>query len=138
MSEELKKLVADPVAVAVAGDTLALVPVRLGQIPALLRAVAPIASEVSAGDVAAALVRNPDALLDVMAVLTGKPRAWLDALALDEAVDLASAALEVNADFFVRAVMPKLSSATGRIGALVAKVQAGADQALTGSTSPNA
>ena len=55
------------------------------------------------------------ALLSAIAIAVGKPRDWVDDLNPDEAVLLAAKVIEVNADFFTRSVMPKLSGLFAQI-----------------------
>ena len=53
-------------------------------------------------------------LLSAIATAVGKPREWVDDLDADDAVLLASTVIEVNADFFTRQVMPRLSALSFR------------------------
>ena len=51
-----------------------------------------------------------------IAIAVGKPREWVDDLDADDAVLLASTVIEVNADFFTRQVMPRLSALFAQVG----------------------
>ena len=109
-TNELEVLVPPVVELTVGGETLTLAPLKVGQLPAFLRAVGPILSKLSAPEIdwLALLGMRGDDLLTALAIATGKPRAWVDDLAADEAILLAAKVLEVNADFFTRTVLPKL------------------------------
>ena len=54
-------------------------------------------------------------MLELLALATRRDRAWIEGLALDEAVTLAAAVSEVNADFFVRRVAPSIAQAGERL-----------------------
>jgi len=107
---ELEVLVPPVVELTIGGDTLTLQPLKVGQLPAFLRAVGPILQKLTAPEIdwLALLGMRGDDLLAALAIATGKPRAWVDELAADEAILLAARVLEVNADFFTRTVIPKL------------------------------
>ena len=105
-----------PVVLALAGTTLELTPVRLGELPRFLAAVQPLAAELhSDPDWLALLARHSNAVLDLLAVTARRERAWIDGLSLDEAVQLAAAVFEVNAGFFVGRVVPAIQGATQRL-----------------------
>ena len=109
-ANELEVLVPPLVELTIGGETLTLKPLKVGQLPAFLRAVGPILSKLSAPEIdwLALLGLRGDDLLTALAIATGKPRTWVDELAADEAILLAAKVLEVNADFFTRMVLPKL------------------------------
>lgn len=106
-----------PQSLDIAGDTLALTPIRVGEVPALLAAIKPIAPHLVNGDPdwLALLTEHGDAILDALAIAARRPREWVEALSLDDAVQLATALFEVNVDFFVQRVVPAIQSAAARI-----------------------
>lgn len=110
-----------PLSVEVGGASLEITPVRVGEIPALLRALGPAAEGLGGAEIdwLALLAAHGDGVLDAMAIAAHTTRAWIDALAMDEAVRLAGALLEVNADFFSRRLAPEISRVTERIGRVV-------------------
>ncbi|MCX8016397.1 MAG: hypothetical protein N2690_00645 [Rhodocyclaceae bacterium] len=89
----------------------AIAPVRVKDLPAFLAAIEPIARELAAGDLMGALIRQADAVIAATAIGAGVERAWLEEQTPEVLVDLATRVLEVNADFFVRAVLPRLTAA---------------------------
>ena len=101
-----------PLTLTVGDRTITIAPVKVGDLPAFLRAVEPIARELAAGDIMAAVVANAERFIDATAIGAGVDRPWLEAQGVDALIDLASGVLEVNADFFARRVTPALLRAT--------------------------
>jgi hypothetical protein len=107
--------------VRVGGADYTLRPVVLGQVPGLLSALKPLAPTFAALDLSATgadrlgsalltlLLEHPQVLVEVLSATSGLPRATLDAADLAETVDLLSVVIELNADFFIRAVAPRLA-----------------------------
>ncbi len=108
--DELDKLVPAGIEVCVAGETLKLLPLKVGQLPAFLRAVSPVLQQLRSTEIdwLGLFADRGDDLLSAIAIAVGKPRAWVDALAADEALLLAAKVVEVNADFFSRRVIPRV------------------------------
>ncbi|CAG2153221.1 DUF6631 family protein [Ralstonia mannitolilytica] len=113
-----------PKVVTVAGTAVELTPIRLGELPRLLAAVRPIAADLSA-DLSAEpdwldlLARHGEEVLELLTLATRRERAWIEGLALDEAVTLACAVFEVNADFFVRRVAPSIARSGERLAPIL-------------------
>ena len=107
---DLQALIPQAVELVVKGEPLAILPLKVGQMPAFLRAVSPMLQQLSTSDIdwLALLGEHGEALLSAIAIAVGKPRAWVDDLAADEAILLAAKVIEVNADFFTLQVIPKL------------------------------
>lgn len=113
--KELDALANAPLTVTVGGRAVAVTPVRVAELPAMLRACEPIFAQLAGGDVAAALLHNADAAIDAIAVGARMPRAEIDALELDELIDLGGAVLQVNADFFARRLAPAFVAASEKV-----------------------
>jgi hypothetical protein len=108
-----------PMSIVIDGETLDLTPIRLGELPMFARAVQPVASHLSASpDWLALVAGHGEAVIDAVAIAARRPREWVAGLDLDEAVRLASAVFEVNADFFMRRLAPVIAEATAKVGAL--------------------
>jgi hypothetical protein len=89
-------------------------PLKIGEIPKVLQTLRGVTMHGDAeGNIdVLELLAGPhgEAALDAVAFAARKPRAWLDDLPADEALDLAFKVIEVNADFFVRAVLPRIEA----------------------------
>ena len=107
---DLETLIPPGVLITVAGETLTLKPLKVGSLPAFLRAISPVMQSLTAPaiDWLALFGERGDDLLAAIAIAVGKPREWVDDLAADEAILLAAKVIEVNADFFTQTVIPKL------------------------------
>lgn len=108
-------------------------PVRVGDLPRFLAAVEPVAREIAAGDVFAALIRHADAVIEATAIGARVDRAWLEQQTPDVLVDLAARVLEVNADFFVHRVLPVIQAAADRLG----RIASGGTSGSRGSSPPD-
>ena len=131
---ELETLIPQPVPVEIAGETLLLTPVVIGEIPKLLKAITPFTGAlISDPDWIGLLSEHGEAVLDALAICSRKPRPWIDALTLDEAVRLFQAVFEATADIFVQRVAPAIQQASQVITEQVAHVSA-QTQASSGPT----
>ncbi|MHA6829337.1 hypothetical protein ACQUJV_24430 [Ralstonia pseudosolanacearum] len=108
--DDLDTLIPQPVGLVVGGETLAIEPLKVGRLPAFLRAISPTLQQLKAPQIdwLALFIEHGDDLLQAVAIAVDKPRAWVDGLAADEAILLAAKVVEVNADFFTRTVLPRL------------------------------
>jgi hypothetical protein len=109
-TSDLEALIPQAVELVIDGEPLAIKPLKVGQLPAFLRAISPVMQQITSTEIdwLALFGERGDDLLSAIAIAIGKPRAWVDELAADEAILLAAKVIEVNADFFSRAVIPKL------------------------------
>ena len=107
---DLEALIPQAVELVIDGEPLAIKPLKVGQMPAFLRAISPVMQQLTASEIdwLTLFGERGDDLLTAIAIAVGKPRAWVDELAADEAILLAAKVIEVNADFFTRTVIPKL------------------------------
>ena len=116
-----------PKGVTVAGTALELTPIRLGELPRILAAVRPLAADLSAEpDWLDLLARHGEAVLELLAITTRRERAWINDLSLEDAVQLAAAVFEVNADFFVGRVVPAIQGAAQRLAPILSQIQGAA------------
>lgn len=105
-----------PASVEVAGEHIELTPIKVGEVPAFARAVQPIAASLSASpDWLAILAEHGEAVIAALAIATRRPVDWVAGLDLDEAVRLAEVVFGVNADFFIRRLLPSVTQAAVRI-----------------------
>jgi hypothetical protein len=106
-----------PVVIVIGGQQIELTPIKVGEVPAFARALQPVTEHLSASpDWLALLALHGEAVIDVLAIASRRPLDWVTGLDLDEAVRLSEAVFEVNADFFIRRLLPTLTEAAGRIG----------------------
>jgi hypothetical protein len=98
-----------PREIVIGGKTLAITPLRVRQIPAFVRAIAPAAELISQGRMADAVALHGEGMATAMVVATGESETAIGDLLPDEFLGLASAVMEVNADFFVRRVAPLIA-----------------------------
>ena len=106
-----------PLSIEIASEHIDLTPLKVGEVPAFARAVQPIAAGLSASpDWLALLAEHGDAVIAAIAIATRRPVDWVAGLDLDEAVHLAEAVFGVNADFFIRRLLPSVTQAAARIG----------------------
>ncbi|AYB50240.2 DUF6631 family protein [Ralstonia solanacearum] len=109
--DDLDKLIPQPAELTVGGESLVILPLKVGRLPDFLRAISPVLQQLQAPkiDWLGLFIEHGDDLLQAVAVAVGKPRTWVDDLAADEAILLAAKVVEVNADFFTRTVLPRLN-----------------------------
>jgi hypothetical protein len=107
-----------PVSIEIGGKALDLTPLRVGELPAFVRAIRPFAEQLTtAVDWIGIFADHGEALLEALALASRCPRLWIEGLSLDEAIRLAEALLEVNADFFIRRVSPEIDRVARRLAA---------------------
>ena len=92
-------------------------PVKVRHLPAFLRACETIASALMAGDVHSALLHHADDLITATALGADVERSWLEDQTAEVLVDLAAQVIEVNVDFFVQTLLPRINAAADRISA---------------------
>ena len=130
---DLEALIPQSVELVIDGEPLAIKPLKVGQMPAFLRAISPVMQQLTASEIdwLTLFGERGDDLLSAIAIAVGKPRAWVDELAADEAILLAAKVIEVNADFFTRTVMPRLDGLIAQTSAAVAVTTAGSTPSST-------
>jgi len=130
---DLDKLVPQAFEITLAGEAVSVKPLKVGQMPAFLRAITPVMQQIGGDgiDWLALFGERGDDLLTAVAIAVGKPRAWVDDLAADEAILLAAKVIEVNADFFTRTVMPKLDGLFAQASTVAATATVGSTPSST-------
>lgn len=130
---DLETLIPQPVDLVIGGESLAIKPLKVGQMPAFLRAISPVMQQLTASEIdwLELFGERGDDLLSAIAIAVGKPRTWVDELAADEAILLAAKVIEVNADFFTQTVIPKLDGLFSVMKPPTAKAVAGSTPSST-------
>lgn len=118
--KELDALANAPLVVTVGGTTREITPIRVAELPAMLRACEPIFGLLAGGDMLAALLHDADSVIQAIAIGARMPRDELDALETDELVTLGGAVMQVNADFFARRLAPAFVTASQKVAAALA------------------
>lgn len=111
------------------GDvTIAIASLKVGSLPAVLRAVQPLQhllmNRAVPFDPLMLFMLHTEDCLSLLAVLSKQERAWVDNLDPDDALDLFTELLEANLDFFVRRVLPLLSAKVAALTQSLLKMQA--------------
>ena len=105
-----------PVTLVIGGERLELTPLKVGDVPAFARAIQPAAASLSASpDWLELLALHGEAVVEAVAIASRSPLEWVRDLELDDAVRLAEAVFEVNANFFIQRVLPSLTEAATRV-----------------------
>ena len=130
---DLETLIPQAVELVIDGEPLAIKPLKVGQMPAFLRAITPVMQQIGGDgiDWLTLIGERGDELLTAVSIAIGKPRAWVDELAADEAILLSAKVIEINADFFTRTVMPRLNEQMGGLFAQASTATAGLTSSST-------
>jgi len=137
MNDDLETLADEGVELEIAGKKLHLRPLRVRQIPAVSRALAPLASadmDWKSDDPVTwlPLLAMGDHLIEAVAAATDQPMEWVGELQPVEFTRLLAACLEVNGDFFRRQVEPTLDTVNG----LMDKIGMAGPESPSASASP--
>lgn len=111
--------------VTVAGQSITVRPLTIGQLPRFVRAIQPAAPQLAGDkdiDWLALIAQHGEALIGAAAVATGIEAREIESLAPDEFVLLCGAIFEVNVDFFVQRLAPALERASDRVVAATATI----------------
>lgn len=115
---DLETLIPQPVELEIAGEKLAILPLKFGKLPAMARACSPFFDVFVAGQKInwLSLVAEHGAnVFSALSVAIGRPVEWVEDLSAPDAILLAQAVIEVNADFFIQSVLPALTAAAGAV-----------------------
>lgn len=114
MSDDLKALFPGQ-EVAAGGETIAVSPFKLGQLPKVATAFAKIREVIGSGNMVEIASAGGDDLLDLLCLAVGRKREWVDSLESDEGLDLMATVIAVNRDFFVQRMAPILQKLTSAV-----------------------
>ena len=102
-------------------------PVKVKNLPAFLAAIEPVVRQLGASsagatgakdDLLLALATHAPNVIKATAVGAEVEEKWLGEQTTEVLVDLATAVLEVNMDFFVQVLLPRVTAAIGPLGRL--------------------
>jgi hypothetical protein len=126
-----------PETVTIGGETLDITPIKVGEVPIFARAVRPVASKLTPDpDWLRLLSEDGDSVILALAIACRRPPEWVATLSLDEAIHLAEAVFEANADFFIRRVVPEITRVIQRIGTLTLTPTRSSDSSEPGTVTP--
>lgn len=109
------------------GVDIVVTPVKVKNLPAFLAAIEPVVRQLGASsagatgakdDLLLALATHAPNVIKATAVGAGVEEKWLGEQTTEVLVDLATAVLEVNMDFFVQVLLPRVTAAIGPLGRL--------------------
>ena len=122
---ELEVLFPEGNTVTIQQENITIKPFKLGQLPKVFRLIQPVSALIFAAMKDQSLVtidtimnimgEGGDNIIELLAVACNKPREWADNLEMDESVDLFAALIEVNTDFFIHKVLPKVNQQMDRV-----------------------
>jgi hypothetical protein len=119
----LDELVPPTRRVTVGGREIEVSPLRMRQVPGFAKAIAKPWTAIVMGEYLAAIMEWPREVTEAVSIATGAETEFLDNLRPDEFLVLSSAVLEVNLDFFARAVFPQATALGTTMQEVVAKMQ---------------
>jgi hypothetical protein len=95
------------------GRKIALTPITMGKLQRFTIAVRPIAADLflaleGSGDVVQTIELHGERMIEAVSIATGIEQTELESVLPDDFLKLAEAVVEVNADFFVRRLIPSL------------------------------
>lgn len=111
----------EPLELVLGDQTLEIWPITIGQCTHFARAIEPVWPALAAAggferaDWTALALKHLDTLAEAVAIATQLPRATVNKMRPDRFVVVLTAVLEVNADFFQRAVLPAMGAAATRL-----------------------
>ena len=134
-AETLDQLAGTPRSLTVAGEVVHVAPLTFMEIVRAAKFLAPILAAVDSinaeskdiADLASLLTIAPDAMVKIASLSVHKDEAWFENLQADEGFDVLSMVYEVNKDFFVQRLLPKIR----------AKVPAAVLQRFSGAKDPS-
>jgi hypothetical protein len=118
--DDLTKMIPEAKTITVGGETIPIVPIKVKQLSATIKAAAPLMAHFKNSnpgeiDIFSLVSSSIDDAIELVAQLSGKPREWIEELEIPELVDLTSALVEANVDFFTKSVLPSVLRAMGQL-----------------------
>lgn len=124
ISKEAAELFPQGKQVVVKGEEFTIKPFGFGKFPKVLELFKRLKdTPVAAGtggtvkEIIDIIADNGEVVVEFAMLATGKKRDFFDDVTLDQAVELVQAIIEVNADFFVKRLQPKLLEAMSKLTA---------------------
>lgn len=119
MSTELAQLFPTGKEISISDANLTIKPFKFGELPKVFKAIEPLTPTLSrmfvekqadVSTIASMIAEGGDSVIDLMVVGSKQPREWVTELEIDEGVELLVSIIEVNADFFIQKVLPRMNA----------------------------
>lgn len=139
---ELNALLPDSLKLKIAGETVVLKPLQVKNLKKVLEIMKPMASyfpsigatpEKEPIDFMGLVINHTDTVVQLIALFVDKSEEWVGDLNIAELIDILSAIVEMNLDFFTQRVLPSVSQAMGRLVLTFEEVKALRGSGLTPS-----
>mgnify|MGYP001167517465 CR=1 FL=1 len=121
---ELETLLPVPKTITIKGEEIPVGLIKVGRVAAVVKALQPFAHLLpKAGDKPGRknidfftiVLNHTDDAINLCVELTSRDKAWVEDLDIAELVELLSAIVERNLDFFIQRVLPSVSEATAKL-----------------------
>ena len=111
--------------VTVRGEAITVSPLAVKNLAKVSKALFPLFSSFSVSGTVPmlTLLEHTDAVIEIVALATDKPVEFIGSLDIAELLMLVTPVLEVNSDFFVKAVAPQIQSLMKLVGDAATKIQ---------------
>lgn len=122
--DALDKLIAKDRIKTINGKEIAIRPFKMKALPEVVRAAQPIVHLIMMKDkldITNLVLMYSEECLTLTAVLADEPRAFIDELSIDEGIELFIDLFEVNLDFFIQKVLPRVTTSVRKITGQIAK-----------------
>lgn len=119
---ELEQLTenAQSIEVHAGGENIYVSPIKVKELSLFIKAVTPMLDTINQADrddlVTELLIHHTDSLIKAVSIGVRKSEDFVNELDIDELIDLATAVIEVNTDFFIQRVLPKVTQGIERLG----------------------
>lgn len=133
-NNELEQLQPEGIVVDVGNETLTITPIRVKELAAFTKAVAPMLQTIQEADpdhlMTILLMNHTEAIIRAVAIGIRRDMDLVNNLDIDDLVKLGNAVLEVNIDFFIQKVLPALQQGRAHLMDMLAKAQDGQKSTL--------
>jgi hypothetical protein len=120
-NKEITQLFPQGKEVTLKGTPFTIKPIGFGKLPAVLKLLKEAKDvqvendQLKMGALGSFMMANGELVVDLCALATNQKKEFFDDVPLDEALDLLQAVFEVNADFFIKRLQPKLLTALSKL-----------------------
>ncbi|MXS85292.1 hypothetical protein ABO04_05000 [Nitrosomonas sp. HPC101] len=120
---DLDDLIPPVIEVSVAGEVIAVTPIKVKELTAFAQAIAPLLQALGGGvgqnwadlNISTLLMNHTDTVIRAVAIGIRREVEFVNNLDIDELIKLGNAVVEVNVDFFIQKVLPEIKQGVGRI-----------------------